>query len=255
MTFASKMEEEPSVQIMSFDEFPTAQHIFEAFDFTCCMGAFDLDAKEFILHGQFLTHCAQRFLSFNPTTRFPYASAWRVRKYEEKGFTIGKMEFQKILMACADKPIKSWDDLKEQIGGVYGEAFDIPADQPFTMEAARAAMDTLRPAKQMPAYASANMAIVATVPVEREYFETKSADGSAVYWVRIDGDFVQLPVPPRIGKRIEPFDGGRVFKKVLRQPGGHFASSYRPSFHYRVGEIAESPAPFHLGSYKRSGCS
>ena len=80
-----------NVQIMIFDTFETADKIFSQFDFTVCMGAFDLDAEKFILHEKFLLHCSQRFLSFNPNTRYPYASAWRVRKYEEKGFTIGKM--------------------------------------------------------------------------------------------------------------------------------------------------------------------
>lgn len=244
MTFASRIPDAPNIQIMTFDEFPSASFIFEAFDFTCCMGAYDLDEKAFILHDQFMVHCAQRFLSFNPNTRFPYASAWRVRKYEEKGFTIGKMEFQKILMACAEKPIRSWDDLKEQIGGVYGEAFDIPADEPFSTEAAHRAMATLRPVKPGSAFESADEAIMLMSPIERDYFETKDESGTSAYWVMLDGEFTRMSAPPRVGRLVPAFNGGRLYKKVVRQPDGSFRSNYRPEFAYRIGDEVSSAEPF-----------
>lgn len=244
MTFTSKKEDAPNVQIMTFDEFATSQKIFEAFDFTCCMGAYDLDTGSFEQHENFLLHCAQRFLSFNPLTRFPYASAWRVRKYEEKSFTIGKMEFHKILMACAEKPIRSWDDLKEQVGGVYGEAFDIPDGEEFSVAAAHRAMSTMRPAKPQSPFTSAEDAILLTSPVEREFWQISSADGKPSYWVKFDDDFTPMECPPRIGKRIDPFNGGTVFKKVVKQDDGSFCSNYRKTFIYRIGDVAESPDPF-----------
>lgn len=244
MTFASRVPDAPNVQIMTFDQFSTAQKIFEAFDFTCCMGAYDLDDGKFEQHENFLLHCAQRFLSFNPSTRFPYASAWRVRKYEEKGFTIGKMEFHKILMACAEKPIRSWDDLKEQIGGVYGEAFEIPDGEEFSMHAAHRAMATMRPAKPQSPFTSAEEAIMLTSPVEREFWQISGEDGKPSYWVKFDDDFEPMGAPPRIGKRVEPFNGGAVYKKVIRNADGSFRSSYKKTFIYRIGGMVESPDPF-----------
>lgn len=233
----------PNVQIMTFDEFPTAESIFAAFDFTVCMGAYDLDEKKFVLHSKFLEHCAQRFLCFNAGTRFPYASAWRVRKYEEKGFTIGKMEFHKILMACAEKPIQSWNDLKEQIGGVYGEAFDVPSDEPFSIAAAHKAMATVRPADPTNPFSTAEEAIIAALPFEREYFEVKDEQGKPVYFVRIGDNFERMKIAPKLGKKVEPFNGGVFYKKVVRD-GDVLRSNHKPSFTYPIGEIVESGAPY-----------
>ena len=36
------------VQIMTFDWFPTAESIFDFFDYTVCMGAFDCDSKQYL---------------------------------------------------------------------------------------------------------------------------------------------------------------------------------------------------------------
>lgn len=242
LTFASK-DGDPNVQIMTFDEFPTADSIFSAFDFTVCMGAYDLDEGKFVLHDKFLEHCAQRFLCFNTGTRFPYASAWRVRKYEEKGFTIGKMEFHKILMACAEKPIRSWGELKEQVGGVYGEAFDVPDNEPFSIEAAHKAMATVRPASPTNPFGSAEEAIVASLPIEREYFEVKDEQGKPVYFVRIGDEFERMKIAPKLGKPVAPFGGGVFYKKVVRD-GGVLRSNHKPSFTYPVGEVVTSEAPY-----------
>lgn len=154
VTFASG---ETIAQLMHFDYFPTADAIFAAFDFTVCMGALDLDARVkshwdgvklvktgeehpesgFVLHPDFLKHNSQRFLKFNPGTRYPLASATRVLKYQQRGYTIGKGDIMKIALAVRGVRIESWEDLKDQIGGAYGDkvVFD-KEDTPFTLAAA-----------------------------------------------------------------------------------------------------------------------
>lgn len=109
------------IQFMHFDFFPTAADIFAAFDYTVCMGAYDYDTGEFVLHDDFMKHNAQRFLRFNPGTRYPLASATRVLKYQQRGYTIGKGDMMKIALAVRGVKIESWDDLKDQIGGAYGD--------------------------------------------------------------------------------------------------------------------------------------
>lgn len=128
-------------QLMHFDFFPTAEDIFKAFDFTVCMGALDLDANDLILHPDFLKHNSQRFLSFNHGTRFPLASATRVLKYQARGYTIGKGNILKIALACRGVKIESWDDLKDQIGGIYGDKVNLAGeDQEFNLENAIASL-------------------------------------------------------------------------------------------------------------------
>ena len=125
------------VQYMHFGFFDTPSDIFAAFDFTVCMGAYDYDAKEFVLHDDFLRHNSQRFLRFNPGTRFPLASATRVLKYQQRGYTIGKGDVLKIALACRGVKIDSWEELKDQIGGAYGEKVVIENEnKPFSLEAA-----------------------------------------------------------------------------------------------------------------------
>jgi hypothetical protein len=121
------------VQMMSFDWFPTAQDIFNKYDFTCCMGAIDLETKEFFRHKEFLTDCSKRILNFNCGTEFPIASAMRVKKYKEKGFDIEPSEYLKILISIAFKQINNWDELSNQIGGQYGQALKIDKDIDFNL--------------------------------------------------------------------------------------------------------------------------
>lgn len=144
-------------QLMHFDYFPTAESIFAAFDYTICMGALDLDAgvdtrwngvkfetignehpeSGFVFHPDFLKHNSQRFLKFNAGTRYPLASATRVLKYQQRGYTIGKGDMMKIALAVRGVRIESWEDLKDQIGGAYGDKVVLGNEEtPFTLEAA-----------------------------------------------------------------------------------------------------------------------
>lgn len=130
------------VQLCRTGFYPTTQDIFDSFDFTCCMGALDLDTNEFTFHDDFFKHNAQRFLKFNPKTKYPIASMLRVIKYQQKGYTIGKGELLKIILACHEVELKSWDDVKEQIGGAYGHAVVLErSDEPFSIQAVIESLD------------------------------------------------------------------------------------------------------------------
>ncbi|MBD9542916.1 hypothetical protein IB276_26065 [Ensifer sp. ENS04] len=125
------------VQFMHFDFFPTAQAIFDAFDFTVVMGALDFDTDEFSFHDDFLKHNSQRFLRFPPGTRYPLASATRVLKYQERGYTIGKGDILKIALASRKVKIETREELKDQIGGAYGEKVVLAGeDKEFSLDAA-----------------------------------------------------------------------------------------------------------------------
>lgn len=133
------------VQLMYFDFFPTAQDIWNSFDFTINMGAYDFDTQQLVFHEDFLEHNAQRFLKFNPNTRYPIASALRALKYKDRGYTIGKGEFLKIILAARIPEINSWEDLKDQIGGQYGDDVALQNEhQPFSTRAAVDSFDADR---------------------------------------------------------------------------------------------------------------
>lgn len=112
------------VQLIWFDTFETADDIFKTFDFTVCMGAFDFKTEEFVLHKDFLQHNAQRILKYNSNTSYPIVSSLRVDKYREKGYTISKPEYMRVVMPCMVLNVNTYEELKEQLGGMYGVDYD-----------------------------------------------------------------------------------------------------------------------------------
>lgn len=112
------------VQMIHFKYFETAEDIFNTFDYTVCMGAFDFSTEEFVLHNDFMKHNSQRILKFNKNTAFPIVSLLRVQKYKEKGYNISKPEFLRVALKIMTLDIKNIDDLKEQLGGLYGINYD-----------------------------------------------------------------------------------------------------------------------------------
>lgn len=125
-----------TVQLMHFDFFEDAAEVFDAFDFTVCMAAYDLDKEAFVFHEDFLKHASQRYLKFHSGTRFPFGSLLRVMKYQSRGYTIGKGDLLRIALCCHEVPLESWEDLSAAIGGQYGERVSLETDEPFSVAAA-----------------------------------------------------------------------------------------------------------------------
>lgn len=124
------------LQFMHFDFFETAEAIFDAFDFTACMAAYDLDAQTFVFHDDFFKHANQRYLKFHAGTRFPFGSLLRTIKYQARGYSLGKGDLLRIALRCHQVPLNSWDDLAAAIGGQYGERVALDTEQPFSVDAA-----------------------------------------------------------------------------------------------------------------------
>lgn len=122
------------VQLIYFRYFDNAEEIFNTFDFTVCMGAYDFKTDKFILHKDFLHHNTCRLLKFNENTAYPIMSALRVQKYKDKGYDISKADFIKIILACMNLDITTYEELKEQIGGMYGINIDKLFEDKFKPE-------------------------------------------------------------------------------------------------------------------------
>ena len=127
-------------QAIFFDYFNSAEDIFERFDFTVCMGAYDFEKQDFVLHEDFLKHNASKIIKFNPNTDYPIISALRIDKYKQKGYKISKSEFIKIMVTINNLKIKTFKDFKNHCGGMYGEnydkVFDEIQDEDFDIEKA-----------------------------------------------------------------------------------------------------------------------
>lgn len=131
------LETGATVQFIHFDYFDSLKSVFEAFDFTVCMAGIDLKTGELEMSPNFLSDVTSRTLHFNRGTRFPYISLIRTRKYQEKGYKIGKGTILAIANACANWKIGTWEQAKEQLGGVYGDEIDVQVGQDveFTQDA------------------------------------------------------------------------------------------------------------------------
>lgn len=92
--------------------------IFDLFDYTVCMGAYDLDSKEFKLHDSFLQHIAQKRLVFNPNTKFPISSLIRSKKYMNRGYSLSSLDSIKLGLAINNLKIETYRDLKDQLEGI-----------------------------------------------------------------------------------------------------------------------------------------
>ena len=129
------------IQMMHFEFFDNARAVFDAFDFTACMAAYDFDAQSFIFHDDFFKHASQRHLSFHSGTRYPFGTLMRVLKYQARGYAIGKGDLIRIALCCHKTELNSWDDLAKALGGQYGRRVELDAEGDFSIDAAVALIE------------------------------------------------------------------------------------------------------------------
>jgi len=130
------------VQFIAHKFYEKPEDIFKTFDFTINMAVWDLKNDNLLLHDDFLKHLSQRYIQINANTSYPLVSVLRVNKYKDKGFNCSKSQLLKLLLAVNKLKIESWEDLFDQLGGMYGTAPEDIFDKtkPFNLESA---IDTL----------------------------------------------------------------------------------------------------------------
>jgi hypothetical protein len=112
-------------QVIYFDLFPTVQDIFNSFDFSVCMGAYDFSTEEFVLDEGFITDNISRSLVVKGKTTFPVISLLRVDKYKKKGYNISKKEMLKLALQVSELKFNSWNEFKQHFTGMYGSTVDV----------------------------------------------------------------------------------------------------------------------------------
>lgn len=197
------------VQFIHFQFFENVQQIFNTFDFTVCMAAYDLAEDEVVFEDDFMLHNSQRYLKFNPDTAFPIVSLLRAGKYQERGYTISKSEMLRIAMKCMTLNIDSYEELAEHIGGMYGidpdELFN--KDIPFSLDAAIEQLKWISDRKL-------------GSEGDSQRFEFKSLL-ETLYQQHSEG-FKKL-----------------FLKWVRKSDDGRYLSHYNPKFEYPVGEVVQ----------------
>lgn len=242
-----KYNDKLDVQLIHFKYFENAEDIFKTFDFSVCMGAFDFKTEQFILHKDFLKHNSQRLLKFNANTSFPIVSALRVQKYENKGYKISKPEYIKILLACMNLKINSYEELKEQMGGMYGINYDKlfreVEKEGFSLEKAIELISDLcydedyfkEPVRLE--FDSVEDIIDNIVDKQQEYFIINDK----IYRIREKGQLLRnskcKPVNGIEVSAEEYFNTRKIYKFVNKVDNRYF-SFYDENYEYKIGEIA-----------------
>ena len=125
-------------QCIYFKYFDNIKDIFNSFDFTVCMGAFDFKTGKFVFDKNFFRDVAKRNLVFNINTDYPIVSELRIEKYVNKGYTISNKERLKILFSVSQLEINDYESFKSHIGGMYGSSFNdsitLNDDEEFSMK-------------------------------------------------------------------------------------------------------------------------
>ena len=237
------------LQLIHFDYFDTAEDIFKTFDYTVCMGAFDFKTEEFILHDDFLKHNSQRILKFNSNTAFPIVSLLRVQKYEGKGYTVSKSEFIRTVLACMNLNINSYDELKEQLGGMYGVAyerlFEDVENEEFNLQEA---IDKIANLALTEDYFNAPVSIefnnledlldgIRKLPIK--YLKVNDIK----YRIRYDGSLREIEFDlPKNAIEVNSDDYFKDMKiyKFVEKTGDTYQSFYKNSFKYEIGKEVEA---------------
>lgn len=140
-------------QFIYYGFYSSAHEIFNEFDFTICMAAYESISDSIVSDENFLLHNSQRHLEFNQNTKFPIISGLRVKKYEDRGYSISRRNFLKIMLAINEVKMNSWEDFRNQCGNLYGLNYlndeDIP-DAPFSVDAAFDVISKVSLAKTLP---------------------------------------------------------------------------------------------------------
>lgn len=199
-----------NLQLIYFKFFNDVQSIFDTFDFTINMGAYDCSCDEFVFSDSFLKDIAQRRLVVNAKTSFPIISLLRIDKYKQRGYQISRKDFISLCLAVNRLPINNWENLSDAIGGMYGYAYtDIfNTSNVFSIDEAIDQLEKLE------------------IALEDKMYLPTSTD----YYNLIDQVNQNLKIVP------EPED--RIFyKKVLQTDvNNEFTSYYHKNFKYKLGE-------------------
>lgn len=201
-------ETQQEVQAIVYKFFPTPEDIFNDFDYTINMGAYDFSNQQLTLHEDFLKHNSQRYLQFNPNTAYPLISALRVNKYIERGYNISKPQYLKIMFAIAKLNLNSWEEIRDHVAGMYGlDLTQVFKDEDeFSLDKTIEILDGLEPDLKL------------HFPRKDVYLET------LIEFLNLDAD------DDRIGcSNIQ-------FKNAQLDKDGTLRSHYDNNFIYKVGE-------------------
>lgn len=241
------------IQLIHLNYYCNPEEIFKDFDFTVCMGCFDCGKDEFVLHPDFLKDNSQRILRFNPNTSYPIVSALRVQKYVERGYKISKPQFIRIILTCMDTKINSYEELKEHIGGMYGEAneklFDDIEEEEFDLQRAIEKIanltlsdDYFKRPKGI-GFETLDKLLDSIVKHPKKYMKIKKY----YYMFNYKGKLCESETRPNNGIEINPYEyfSKNSLYKFVKKEGNKYRSKIDNNFTYEIGKEVSAKGNLH----------
>lgn len=252
-TFYKNREESViKIQFVFCNFYNSSFDIFNDFDFTINMGAYDFDSESFVFHSNFFIDNSMRKLSINTNTKYPFITVKRMFKYIDKGYTISSKEIFKILLSIRNLDIQNWDDFNSQLGGMYGESIDIeiPENTEYSDELALSIIEKtkFRPstlAERQKTILLRNDKIISDIAKKMNYEKIvkcisndgnvgliKTSDGYSIYSIK-DGDFIKW----------EKDNNGFpivMYKYVNDVDGKLLSPMYGQDFEYKLNTVVEA---------------
>lgn len=213
----TSLQEPLKVQLIYGQYYKNHLEIFNDFDFTINMISYDFKTKRFNCDYKAIQHIASRKLIFNPSTRYPITTLIRCSKYEDRGYTIAKRETYKLALAIAKLNMKSYDEVRDQLGSLYGVNLKnlFKDDVEFSLDAA---IDCI------------------------SEFDFDSAENE------FNTNFGEFKREFFFGEHMHFLSKLPLFKGVYRLIDGRLKSYWDRSFEYEVGENAIPDNPKHPDS-------
>lgn len=107
------------VQLVFMDYYNTPEELFDNFDFTVCMGAYDFANDKWCFSDRFVVDNCNKRIVVNKNTPWILNSFDRVDKYIEKGYKIEKRELLKMGLLASKIESSNVEQLKENLQGIY----------------------------------------------------------------------------------------------------------------------------------------
>ena len=238
------------IQLIHFKLFDSVEDVFKVFDFTCCMGAYDFEKEEFVLAEGFLEDNACKQLTFNDATKFPIVSALRVDKYREKGYSISKSEYIRVLLTCMKLNINSWKELKHHMGGMYGINIDklFKDDEPFSLDSAIKQLENLYLREDYNEYMLKDEFtyfdvedVIKDIPFIAKAFDVFELRGDWWY-IGLNGK-LELTTNADMFNKVSLevfFNKHRLYKNICKHEDGKYTSFYDSDFEYHLDKEVEA---------------
>jgi hypothetical protein len=211
ITFSPNQKEDSklTIQLVYFDYYASAEKIFEDYDFSVCMGAYDFFLGDFVFDKQFFEDNATKKISVNKGTKFPLISLFRVSKYKSKGYDFPQKQLLEFCKAINKFNYEDEEVVKDQTQGFYGIVED-QKWEPFEVGE-----------------------IEYAISKRIEYFEYNGSKIDCLTNKIISINEYEKFKSKFVLSEFKPF---KVYKYVKDSPDGIYSSYYRSSFKYEVGK-------------------